>query len=298
VFAVPPLARRENARRALDLEQNDRIVRHIAAGGVTRFLYGGNAFLYHVSLAEYRTLLEWMSDWGEEFTMLPSAGPSFGRMMDQASLLRTHPFPAVMALPCNDPRDAPGLEKGLREFADASETKLILYLKEESNMGPDKEAGLDAVGNLVRDGICVAIKYAVVRRNPAEDGYLGSLLNRVEKSIVISGIGERPATSHMQDWGLPGFTTGSGCIAPRLSQRLHSACSAGDFSSAESVREHFIPLEDLRDAWSPAKVLHHATALAGISATGPIAPFLSGLAAARLAEIEPVARELLDANAR
>jgi hypothetical protein len=29
------------------------------------------------------------------------------------------------------------------------------------------------------------------------------------------------------------------------------------------MRAHFIPHEDLRDAWSPAKVLHHATDLAG-----------------------------------
>ena len=39
---------------------------------------------------------------------IPSIGPSFGRAMDQAPLLRRHRFPAVMALPCGDPRDAAG----------------------------------------------------------------------------------------------------------------------------------------------------------------------------------------------
>ena len=38
-----------------------------------------------------------------------------------------------------------------------------------------------------------------------------------------------------------------------------------------------MPLEDLRDAWGPARVLHHATELAGIAPTGPIPPFVSPL---------------------
>ena len=58
VFAVPPLARKTDARRTIDFAENDRLVRHMADGGVTRFLYGGNAFLYHVTLEEYGELLE------------------------------------------------------------------------------------------------------------------------------------------------------------------------------------------------------------------------------------------------
>ncbi len=295
---MPPLARRREPGRPLDFDQNNRIVRHIAGGGVTRFLYGGNALLHHVTLADYASLLAWMSDWAREYTMLPSAGPAFGRLMDQAELLRPRDFPAVMTLPCGAPRDAAGLERGLREFADAAETKLILYLKEETNFGADKEAGLDVVGRLVADGICAAIKYAVVRDDPAEDAYLESLLTRVERSVVISGIGERPAVVHMRDWGLPGFTTGSGCVAPGLSAAIHAACVAGDFDAALRLREAFLPLEDLRDAWSPPKVLHHATALAGIAETGPVTPFLSELSEERRNEIGPVARELFEVDAR
>ena len=67
VFSVPPLARKNDVRRSLDFEQNDRIVKHIAAGGITRFLYGGNAFLYHVTLAEYEALLEWLSGFADEY---------------------------------------------------------------------------------------------------------------------------------------------------------------------------------------------------------------------------------------
>ena len=50
-----------------------------------------------------------------------------------------------MVLPCNDPRDAAGLERGLREFSDAAGMPLTLYLKDELGFGADRAAGLDAV---------------------------------------------------------------------------------------------------------------------------------------------------------
>lgn len=293
---MPPLARKDSPGRPIDFEQNQKIVDHIRAGGIRNYLYGGNAFLYHVTLGEYEALLDWLNGQADDKWMIPSAGPSYGRAMDQAPLLRKYGFSCTMLLPCSDPRDADGLEQGLREFADAAETKLILYLKEESNFGKEKEQGLDVVGRLVDEGICVAIKYAVVRENPAEDKYLKSLLRRVDKSRVVSGIGERPAVVHMRDWGLPGFTTGSGCIAPALSQEIFEACSRGDFESALQMREKFIPLEDLRDLWGPAVVLHAATEEAKLAATGPVPPFVSGLNVPERAELSHVAAELLAAN--
>jgi dihydrodipicolinate synthase/N-acetylneuraminate lyase len=298
VFPVPPLARKNDARRSIDFEQNNRIVRHIADGGLTRFLYGGNAFLYHITLAEYEALLDWLNSFADGLWAIPSLGPSYGRAMDQASILRRYKFPCAMALPCGDPRDAKGLETGLREIAEGANTPLILYLKEENNFGADKEAGLDVVARLVDEGVCVAIKYAVVRQNPTEDAYLDSLLKRVDRARVISGIGERPAVVHMRDWGLPGFTTGSGCVAPRLSGQIFEACVKGNYETAEGLRAEFLPLEDLRDAWSPAKVLHFGAQLAGIAETGPVAPFLSQLSEERLKEIAPVARALAERNAR
>ena len=292
VFAVPPLARRRDSSRSLDLTQNDLIVRHIMSGGVMRFIYGGNAFLYHVTLAEYEQLLEWLAGLNDELWLIPSVGPSFGRAMDQAKLLRKFSFPGVMVLPCSDPRDALGLERGYREVAQAAGTKLILYLKEERNFGLDQDAGLDTVARLVDTGVCVGIKYAVVRDDPSQDEYLERLLKRVDRNLVISGIGERPAVVHLRDWKLPGFTTGSGCIAPRMSQRLFEACAIGDFDAAENLRTGFIPLEDRRDAWGPAKVLHAGVEHAGIAQTGPIPPYLSALAAEQIEKLEPVVKSL------
>ena len=57
-----------------------------------------------------------------------------------------------------------------------------------------------------------------------------------------------------------------------------------------------MPLEDLRDAWGPARVLHAATDLAGIAPAGPIAPYVSPLDAAQIDRLRPVARALKDAN--
>ncbi len=68
--------------------------------------------------------------------------------------------------------------------------------------------------------------------------------------------------------------------------------AAGDWAQAEALRARFLPLEDLRDAWGPARVLHHATELAGIARTGPIPPYVSALEAEKLERLAPVARAL------
>jgi dihydrodipicolinate synthase/N-acetylneuraminate lyase len=298
VFAVPPLARRNDAKRTIDFDQNELIVKHITAGGISRLLYGGNAFLYHVTLSEFELLLEWLSSVSREQWLIPSIGPSFGRAIEQAELLGKYSYQIAMMLPCADPRDAEGLEVGYRQIADVARAKLIVYLKDESNFGLNREAGLDAVARLVDDGICIGIKYAIVRENPSHDSYLEGLLARVDRKHVISGIGERPAVIHVRDWKLSGFTTGSGCIAPRLSQQLFECLSRQDFEAADSLREQFIPLEDLRDMWGPARVLHHAIEVAGIAATGSITPYVSPLTAEQLHSLSPVTQKLMSENDR
>ena len=296
VFAVPPLAwRRDGA--GLDADQNGRILRHILSGGVTRILYGGNAFLYHLPLREYETLLEWMAAAPGETWLIPSIGPSFGRALDQARVLRRFPFPTAMLLPCADPRDALGLERGARAIADLLGRPLILYLKEETTFGSAVTDGIAAVTRLVSDGVCVAIKYAIVRPNPDVDAYLDALLAHVDRRLVVSGIGERPAVAHQFNRGLPGFTTGSGCVAPRLSQRLFEFCRRRDLAAAEAIRARFLPLEDVRDAEGPARVLHAAVQAAGIARVGPIPPFVSDLTDDEVAGLLPIVRGLLAQNA-
>jgi 4-hydroxy-tetrahydrodipicolinate synthase len=297
VYAVPPLPRRRDARRTLDFDAAECVARHIAAGGITRYLYGGNAFLYHITLEEYEALLGWLAGFAPPRWPIPSIGPSFGRAMDQARLIRQYAFQSAMVLPCGDPRDPSGMEAGLREIADAAGLPLILYLKSEDGFGAAKEAGLDAVGRLIDDGVALAIKYAVVRDDPRKDAYLDGLLRRVDRARIISGMGERPAVVHLRDFRLGGLTTGSGCIAPALCNGLFAACGEQDWTQAERLRGHFMPLEDLRDAWGPARVLHHATELAGIAPAGPIPPYVSALAPPELEELAPVARALRERTA-
>lgn len=296
VYAVPPLCRQTGARRAMDLPANDAMRDHLVGGGITRLLYGGNAFLYHVSLDDYAELLGWMASAPDALWMIPSLGPSFGRAIDQVGVLRAFPFPCAMLLPSADPRDAEGLEAGAREIAQRAGIPLVVYLKDLDNWGRDHQRGLDAVARLVRDGVAVAIKYAVVGPDPAVDPYLEALLARVDRTCVISGIGERPAVVHLEEWKLPGFTTGSGCVAPALSHAVFEACERGDFAVARQLRQAFLPLEDRRDGWGPARVLHAAVDLAGIAPTGPIPPFVSALDASQLAELAPVAVALHSAD--
>jgi 4-hydroxy-tetrahydrodipicolinate synthase len=284
VFAVPPLPRRPDRTRSLNLDAAECVARHIEAGGITRYLYGGNAFLYHVTLDEYEALLDWLAHFPDTRWPVPSVGPSFGRAIDQARVLKRYAFRAAMVLPCNDPRDARGMEAGMREIAAAAGVPLILYLKSEDAFGRDREAGLDAVGRLIDAGIAVAIKYAVVLEDPRRDPYLEGLLRRVDRRRIISGMGERPAVVHLRDFALPGLTTGSGCIAPRLCAALFERANEQDWSRAE-------------DAWGPARVLHHATELAGIAPTGPIPPYVSALASNQIEQLAPVARALRELDA-
>jgi dihydrodipicolinate synthase/N-acetylneuraminate lyase len=297
VFAVPPLARRRDSERTIDLAENDRLLRHILAGGVTNLIWGGNAFVYHVTLAEYQRLLEWLTGTPDEVWAIPSLGPSYGRAIDQAAMLRAHRFPTAMLLPCNDPRDASGLEHGVREIAEEAGIPLMLYLKEEDNFGRDLAAGLDAVARLVDSGVVAGIKYAVVRTDAARDPYLEALLARVDRRYVISGMGERPAVVHLRQFALPGFTTGSGCVAPASSQAILDAATAGQWDVAEARRTQFLPLEDVRDQWGPARVLHAAVEDAGIANTGPVPPFVTELPANARDTAAHAARTLLASEA-
>ena len=86
-------------------------------------------------------------------------------------------------------------------------------------------------------------------------------------------------------------------MAPRLCSELFAASGRQDWTRAEACRAPFMPLEDLRDAWGPARVLHHASELAGIAPSGPIPPYVSPLDAAELDQLAPVAQALRRSDA-
>jgi dihydrodipicolinate synthase/N-acetylneuraminate lyase len=115
----------------------------------------------------------------------------------------------------------------------------------------------------------------------------------MDRSKLISGIGERPAIIHVRDFGLSAFTSGSVCVGPRGSMRLLQLVKAKRWEEAERVRAAYIALEDCRDQLSPIRVLHEAVTLAGIADMGPMLPMLSNLEEKHHARVREAAQALL-----
>jgi dihydrodipicolinate synthase/N-acetylneuraminate lyase len=152
---------------------------------------------------------------------------------------------------------------------------------------------VDTLAALVDDGTLLAVKYAIVRKNPSDDAWLRRLLQSVPPAKVVSGMGERPALVHTREFGLAAWTTGSGCIAPRAVMALLAAAKQGRDDEAQRLYDRFLPLETLRDDISLIRVLHDAVTLSGIAGMGPILPLLSGTPDANLADVEREAKALL-----
>jgi dihydrodipicolinate synthase/N-acetylneuraminate lyase len=290
VLSVPPLAR--NANLALDKAENAKLLNHLRGGGVRTFMYGGNANLYNIGVSELRSLSEMLMELArDDDWVIPSVGSDFGKALDQVTVMRDLPFPTVMLLPHKAQSTPAGVAIGIRKLTDAYGKPVIAYVKDEGYV----EAA--DMGRLVKDGAVCAIKYAIVRDNPKNDSFLSELVNCVDRSMIISGIGERPAIDHLTKFGLQAFTSGSVCVAPGLSMALLRAIKRNDLAEAERIRALFIPLEDQRDKHSPLRVLHDAVRLAGISNTGPMQPYLTGFSdPAILGAIEKAAKELLAAD--
>lgn len=290
VMAVPPLARA--ADRSLAEEANGRIVRHLERGGVSLLLYGGNANFYHLPLPEYEAALSMLARLaGPETLVVPSAGPTYALLLEQARAIRRQAFPTVMVLPQQGITTSEGVANGIREFVAAAGVPVIVYVKNDGYIEPAEIAALD------KEGLVSAVKYAVVRKDTSDDPYLRTLTSLVDPRKVISGIGEQPAIVHVRDFGLGGFTSGCVCVAPTLSQAMLAAVTRQDWVEAERIRAIFRPLEDLRNAINPIRVLHQAVESAGIAETGPLLPLLTPVGAEHVPAIAAAAQTLLAADA-
>jgi dihydrodipicolinate synthase/N-acetylneuraminate lyase len=289
VLAVPPLAR--TREYALNEAENAKLIRHIEAGGVRTLLYGGNANFYHIPLAEYDPVLSLLESTAAHDTLvIPSAGPAYGTLMDQAKILSRHRFQTVMVLPQQGITTADGVEEGIRRFVQAAGIPVLLYIKHEGYIEPEN------VKRLADAGVICGVKYAIVRPDPARDEYLQKLVRLVDPKMIISGIGEQPAITHLRNFGLGGFTSGCVCVAPKLAARMLEAMRNENWADAERTRKIFQPLEDLRNAINPIRVLHEAVRLAGIADTGPLLPLLSNVAESDHPRISDAAKQLLAAT--
>ena len=141
VISVPPLAR--TASGEISLSENRKIINHLRNGNVTTFLYGGNAILHHLSSNEFQTLLEMLVQLSaDDCLMIPSVGPLFGTMMDQARVLRRYDFPTAMVLPTRDMVTSAGVSEGIRRFVDLIGKPAVLYIKYEGYIDVQNAAKL------------------------------------------------------------------------------------------------------------------------------------------------------------
>lgn len=290
VIAVPPLCL--DGAGHIDRQENLRLLSHLQSGGITTFMYGGNANFYNID----RGTLEVFLDFAESLPfpdawIIPSAGPDFGRLTDHAALFRDSRFPTVMVLPMAAISTSAGAASGIRRFAERIVKPIVLYIKREGYID------VPHVRKLVDDGLVCGIKYAIVRDEPGADDYLTHLVSEVDRKLIVSGIGERPVIAHWRNFSLTAFTSGSCCVAPALSTEILQALRREDWAAAESLRGLFLPFEDLRDGINPIRVLHDGVRLAGIADTGPLSPMLSNLEEAQAAQVAPAAQALLAANA-
>jgi len=284
VLAVPPIARQ--ADFSLNEGQNRAFIRYMEAGGIRTLMYGGNANFYNLGVSDFEAAVRQLAALaGTDTWVIPSIGPEYGKAMDQVQVLRNLAYPTAMVLPLSFPGTPAGAAIGIRKIAERYGKPVIAYIKSDNYLNP-----ADA-GALLRDGVICAVKYGVVRKDPMPDAYLSAILEHVDPDHVVSGIGERPAPVHLRKFGLVGFTSGSVCVAPRLSLALLAALKAKDDGKAAEIQSRFMPLEDLRDGYSPIRALHTAVTLAGIADMGPMLPMLT--------EIEdPAQRQKIEAAAR
>ena len=289
VIAVPPLAR--DAELKINREENGKIIRHIEAGGISTLLYGGNANFYHIAPSEYAEALEIISTESAENTLIvPSVGPTYGTMMDQIATLRDFNFPTVMILPMQGLTTDAGVATGFRKFVETLGKPAVLYIKFEGYLEPE------TVAQLVNDGLVSWIKYAIVRDDPAKDDYLSRLVEVVDPRLIVSGIGEQPAITHLTRFQINGFTSGCVCIRPDLSQKMLCAINNGQLDIAEIIRKTFKSLENLRNEINPIRVLHEAVASTKIGKTGPTLPLMSPLDPSDAARVKTCAEELSNSD--
>jgi dihydrodipicolinate synthase/N-acetylneuraminate lyase len=289
VIAVPPLCR--DASLKVCATENAKLIRHIEAGGVTTLLYGGNANFYNIALGEYAGTLDMLAEVAAPGTwVIPSVGPYFGMMMDQAALLKGRKFPTTMILPTIAVSSPEGVRVAVMKFVERAGIPAVLYVKDE------KYVTAEVVKSLVAAGVISWIKYAVVRKDPTDDPLLRGIVDSVDPLRIVSGIGEQPAMAHWKTFGIRTFTSGCVCVAPRRSQEMLRALQRRDFATASAIRERFDSLESLRNAHGPIPVLHQAVALAGVADTGPILPLLAKLDARIDQQVQEAAGGLLAWN--
>lgn len=290
-LALPPLARDHDGNIALP--EQAKILAGLRSGGITSFLYGGCANFFNIGVSEYAATLDTLEtlakpdDW-----VIPTIGPDFGKALDQAAILRERAFPSAMLLPLT-PVSQSGVATGLRRLSDVNRRPLMVFFK-----SPDYVRAVDLAA-LIKDGVLCGVEYGIGGSTDTAEPFLAELLAKAGNAdAIIDGAGERTIVTHAR-FGLVGYTSGSGVLAPHLSMALLAAVKRGDLAEAGSLREHFLEFEGLRLAHGQIPVLHDAVRLGGVANTGTIGPFFANVTdEGALKSITAAALKLRAANAK
>jgi dihydrodipicolinate synthase/N-acetylneuraminate lyase len=222
--------------------------------------------------------------------MVPSIGGDYGKAFDQVVLLRERGFPTAILLPffLVQPR---GVATGIRKLADAYGKPLMIFFKSTDYLRAEDIAAL------MKDGALCAVEYGLAPDEGGRSPHLEALLDLIGSAErLIDGAGEKTIVGNSK-FGIQGYTSGSGLLAPHLSMALLAAVKRGDRPAIEALSCHFLAFEAARAAYSAIPVVHAALRLVGIADTGPMGPFFdSNFDEAATAEITRVAGELLHAN--
>lgn len=289
VVAHPPLARQNN----FDVcpENNRRIIQHIEQGGIDILLYATNANFAHIRPSEYERTLEVLADCcSQETRLIPAAGPGYGTLMDQAVILKRLRFSSAMVLPNASVMTEPGFMNGFRNFVQALGHPAALCINNENDISPE------AVAELVEQGEVSFIQYAIAHDNREEDAWLSRLVERVDPSLILSGLGEQQAMVHITKFRCAGFVSGGACINPALSMQFLKAVHDKNYDLAENIRSTFSPLEDLCHEVHAIRILHEAVSACDIADVGPYLPMLSGLASSKAKQVKIAATTLLNSG--
>ncbi|WP_428661028.1 dihydrodipicolinate synthase family protein [Reyranella sp.] len=267
-LALPPMARTPDG--GIALAEQVKILDWLRSAGVTTFLYGGCANFFNMGVRDYAATLDTIESLAQaDDWVIPTIGPDFGKALDQVAILKDRSFPSAMLLPLA-PVSQSGVATGLRRLSDTMGKPLMVFFK-----SPEYVRAAD-LAVLLKDGVLCCVEYGVGgSTDDKAEPFLAELLDRAGSAdAIIDGAGERTITTHAR-FGLKGYTSGSGVVAPHLTMALLAAVKRGDLEEAGRLREHFLELEALRLTWGQIPVLHDAVRLAGISDTGPIGPFFA-----------------------
>ena len=236
VHLVPPTPFTPDGRSIVP-EVLDRFVREMVAAGVRLFIPAAGTGEFHsLSASEAVECTRVTREAaGPGCTVLAPVGLSLAHAVEVGRGALAAGAAALLVMPPVHPYlcDA-GFGDYLRAIADAIPLPVLTYKR-----GPVPSDAL--LLRLAGEGRLVGVKYAVndvdafARLATAAAGRLG----------LYCGTAERFAPFFMLA-GAAGYTSGSGCVAPRLTLALHAALVAGNSREAMRILEVIRPLEDAR----------------------------------------------------